>query len=171
MYKSRLASWGLRKNLGGNSVKNALARLQGGSEWSAHGDPVTLPGLQATQVRRLARYLDRNPEMMRQLHGLHGEGVQMLLSRAGGSEPELATKKYRRLAPRMLRAPAHVELPDEMFRLLRAFLMAAPERSDEEVIRPPEQDEGSKCNFPRIGLRSFQAIQAFHCRMEPNLGL
>jgi hypothetical protein len=138
MYKFRIKSWGLRKNLAKTLVKNSLERLEGSIPVGGD-DPAPL----LTQVQKLARYLKRNRKTLRQLQETHGAAVQMLLT--GAPDSERATLGgLRRLQPSKLRAPTQVELPDEIFRLLRTFLVSTSEKSVIRKPRPPEQDESSK---------------------------
>ena len=141
MYKFRIKNWGLRKNLASAVVMNTLERLEAGIP--VQGGPSPLLGLQASQIRKIACYLKRNPEILQRLYETHGAAVEMLLTSAVSSNRAVQGKQ-RQLRPSKLRAPTQVELPDEIFRLLRTFLVSSSERFIGGLPRPPEQDESSK---------------------------
>lgn len=140
MYKFRIKSWGLRKNWGDAVAKRALQRI--GNSTSVQGDTPIFLATETAQLRKLERYLKRKPETLQQLQETHKAALQTLHTKTAVSK-RVALTGQRQLRPSTLRAPIQLELPDEIFRLLSAFLASAPRDAVMGQSRPPEQDEPS----------------------------
>jgi len=137
MYKSRLGSWGLRKNFGETTVKQAI-------EWLGDG---TASSIRDKNIRRkIERYLTRKPDMLQELQGAAGQATLqgLLLRKAPGGCAPVTRLRTLQPSPFTLRAPKQLQLSDEIFRLHSAFLSSLDGGFVGGMAKPPEQDEQSK---------------------------
>lgn len=146
MYKFRLGSWGLRKNLGETTVKQTIEGLGDGPASFMPDNKIR---------KKLERYFIRKPDILQELQGSHQATLQTLLKKAPGRGVSTGTPwtRLRPLRPspsttlrspsNTLRAPTQLQLPDEIFRFFSAFLSSLTGESAVMTEAPPEQDESS----------------------------
>src|SRR5689334_19802274 len=122
MYKFRIKNWGLRKNWGEALARKTLEHLtQPAAEAEAEAACAPLiTGARADQLRRLERYVQRKPVTTLPV-AILPRPYPKNKDRTKAKLPP--RQRQRRLRPATLRAPSHLELPDEILRLLKTFVI------------------------------------------------
>jgi hypothetical protein len=141
MYKFRIKNWGLRKNWNDTLVKQAFQQL--GDSVTTQENHVPLPDLEALHIRKLKRFLKRRQNTLEQLQKTDNAVLQTLFTPATAPKHEVPRRQIP-LRPSKLRGPLQLELPNEMFHLLRSFLCSPSAEGVSLIPKPPEQDELSK---------------------------